>query len=71
MSNLFKKRADLREAWGKMPGENKGDFLHENKDRFGEELQVMLEKRVVRTARHVKRTDFESTGDFKDESDIK
>ena len=54
-----------------MPGENKGDFLHENKDRFGEELRVMLERQVVRLARQVKLTDFESTGEFKDEDDIK
>ena len=70
MSRLFKERADLREAWGNMPGENKGDFLHENKDRFGEELRVMLERQVVRRARQVKLTDFESTGEFKDEDDI-
>ena len=71
MSNLFKKRADLREAWGNMPGESKGDFLHENKDRFGEEFKGIFEKQVVRLAREVKLTDFESTGEFKDEDDIK
>ena len=71
MSNLFKKRADLREAWGKMPGENKGDFLHESKDRLGEELRRIFERQVVRLGRQVKLTDFESTGEFKDEDDIK
>ena len=71
MDRLLKDRADLRDAWGKMPGEKKGDFLHENQDRFGEDLKGMFEIQVVRINRQLKLTDFEASGEYKDEEDIK
>ena len=49
----------------------KCESIHENKDRFGEEFKGIFEKQVVRLAREVKLSDFESTGEFKDEDDIK
>ena len=48
-------------------GEQKGDFLHESKDCYGEELAAMLERQVIRRATY---TDFYASGEHKDEEAI-
>ena len=44
----FKTRPFLRDQWKAFPAKTRGDFMHESKDSYGEELMETLERQVVR-----------------------
>ena len=63
MSRLSKKQdEDIRDEWGKLPLEKKCEFVHEHKDRYGQELLTIRANRCVPD---------EQRGAYRDEEDIR